>query len=392
MKVIKKMSRVRDSYIYQREPRFFAQFPDEVKRLGEEELVSLGASNTKIVRLGVSFETDLETVYAITYKTRLASRIIAPIVRFRCPTANDLYMKAKKVRWTDFMSEYDTFAVYANVTKNDEIRHSQFASYKLKDAICDRFRDETGGIRPDVNPENPDVWFSLHIFEELASVSLDLSCGSLHRRGYRKESVEAPMQETVAAAIIRMTGWNGEKKLYDPMCGSGTLLSEAVMKYCNIPSAFLKRQFGFEYLPDFDKKKWLEMKTGFNDEIRPLPIGLVSGADIARKAVHAAKTNLEILPGGNRVDLNILDFRKTGSIENSVIVCNPPYGIRLGEEKEMPAFYRNFGEILKERCRGCEAYIYFGEPKYIKDFGIKPEWTAPLKNGGLDGRLARFRL
>jgi putative N6-adenine-specific DNA methylase len=200
------------------------------------------------------------------------------------------------------------------------------------------------------------------------------------------------MQETVAAAIIKMTGWNGEKRLYDPMCGSGTLLSEAVMKYCNIPSAFLKKQFGFEYLPDFDKKKWIEMKDGFNSEIKPLPPGLVSGADIARKSVHAAKTNLGMLPGGENANVNILDFKKTGSIENTLIVCNPPYGIRLGEASEMPAFYRNFGEILKERCRGCEAYIYFGEPKYIKDFGTKPDWTAPLNNGGLKGRLARFIL
>lgn len=392
MNVIKKMSRVKDAYIYQRERRFFAQYPDEIRKLGEEELVSLGAKSTKIVKLGVSFEADLDTLYGIIYRTRLASRILAPLVRFRCRTANDLYEKAKKIRWTDFMSEYDTFAIFANVSKNDEIRHSKFASYKLKDAVCDRFRDETGGIRPDVNPDNPDVWFNLHIYEELASVSMDLGCGSLHKRGYRKETVEAPMQETVAASIIRMSGWDGTKKLYDPMCGSGTLLSEALMKYCNIPSAFLKKQFGFEYLPDFDKNRWFEIKKDLNEAIRPLPHSLIEGADISRKSVHAAKENLAMLPGGDRVNVNILDFRKTGSIENSVIVCNPPYGIRLGEEKDMPQFYKSFGEVLKERCRGCVAYIYFGDPRYIRDMGIRPESITPLKNGGLEGRLVRFRL
>ncbi|WP_156906789.1 THUMP domain-containing class I SAM-dependent RNA methyltransferase [Desulforegula conservatrix] len=392
MNVIKKMSRVKDAYIYQRENRYFAQFPEEVRKLGEEELISLGAKNTKIVGLGVSFEADLDTLYGIVYRTRLSSRILAPLVRFRCPTADDLYEKSKKIRWTDFMSEYDTFAIFANVSKNDEIRHSKFASYKLKDAICDRFRDETGGIRPDVNPDSPDVWFNLHIYEELATVSLDLGCGSLHRRGYRKETVEAPMQETVAAAIIKMSGWDGTKKLYDPMCGSGTLLSEALMKYSDIPSAYLKKQFGFEYLPDFEKNNWYEIKKHYQDAIKPLPFALIEGSDVLRKAVHATKTNLELLPGGDKVKVNILDIRKTGCIENSVIVCNPPYGIRLGEEKDMPAFYKSFGEILKERCRGCEAYIYFGEPKYIRDFGVKGEWSAILKNGGLEGRLVKFRL
>lgn len=392
MQVIKKITRVHDAYIYQRENRFFAQFPEEVKKMGEEELKDLGAKNTKIVKLGVSFEADIDTLYGIVYRTRLSSRILAPLVRFRCKTADELYQKAKRIRWTDFLSEYDTFAVFANVSRNNEIRHSKFASYKLKDAVCDRFRDETGGIRPDVNPENPDVWFNLHIFEELASISLDLGCGSLHRRGYRKESVDAPIQETVAAAIIKMSGWDGSRKLYDPMCGSGTLLSEALMKYANIPSAYLKKQFGFEYLPDFDKNKWIELKKRLQEEIKPVPLGLIEGSDILRKAAHAARINLETLPGGDRVKVNVLDIKKTGCIENSVIVCNPPYGIRLGEESDMPAFYKSFGNILKERCRGCDAYIYFGEPKYIRDFGVKAEWSALLKNGGLDGRLVKFRL
>ncbi len=191
---------------------------------------------------------------------------------------------------------------------------------------------------------------------------------------------------TVSYLAIQREARNGERQ------SDITILSEALMSFCNVPSAYLKKQFGFEYLPDFNKKKWLEIKSQSHDGIKFLPPGLIEGSDILRKAVHATKENLEMLPEGSKVKVNLLDFRKTGYIEKAVIVCNPPYGIRLGEESEMPTFYKTFGSFLREKCQGCEAFIYFGEPKYIKNIEIEPSWSKPLKNGGLDGRLVKFRL
>jgi len=225
-----------------------------------------------------------------------------------------------------------------------------------------------------------------------SGVSLDTSGGSLHRRGYRRESVAAPMQETLAAAIVALTDWRGEKPLYDPMCGSGTLLCEALMRLCRIPAGFLGRNFGFHFLPDFNPSLWARIKKEADGRIRPLVSGQLCGSDIDPLAVKAATTNCRLLPGGKGIQIQPCDFRTLPEQENKIIVCNPPYGIRLGREAELDIFYKSLGDFLKQRCKGSQAYIYYGNREKIKKIGLKPTWKKPLRNGGLDGRVVKYEI
>ena len=377
-------------YEYQKNKLFFAQIADDIKELGSRELSELGAQKINPEYRGIYFNADKKTLYRINYSSRLASRILVPLVSFNCFNTDQLYKKAKQIKWTDFFSRKNTFAVFSNVS-NSKINNSHYASLCLKDGIVDSFRDMSGE-RPDIDTKNPDVWLNLYIRHDKAIISLDTSGGSLHRRGYRKDSVSAPMQETVAAAIIRYTQWDGSVPLYDPMCGSGTLLSEALMHYCRIPSGIFRKHFGFEFLPDYDKSVWTKIKKDLDRQMRELPGGHISGSDISSQAVKAARMNIRKLPHGEKIKLETLDFRKGKGLENGVIIINPPYGIRMGEKQELDLLYKSFGDFLKQKCKGSTAYIYFGERELIKKLGLRATWKKPLKSGGLDGRLVKYEL
>jgi len=318
------------------------------------------------------------------------SRCLAPLISFACPDTDTLYQKARQIGWEDFFARGSTFAVSANVS-DSAITHSKFAALRLKDAVADYFKDSTGR-RPDVSVRNPDIQLNLYIRKNRAAISLDTSGSALHRRGYRKETVAAPMQETVAAAIIRFSQWDGTIPLYDPLCGSGTLLCEALMAYCNIPAGVSRSRFGFVSLPDFDGAVWQRVKKEADAQIRELPEGLIAGSDVSAEAVDAARTNLMELSFGNSVSVERAGFRELPAIEGQVIVANPPYGIRMGGDEDLDVFYKDFGDFLKQQCKGSTAYIYFGERKYIKKIGLKTSWKKPIAAGGLDGRLVKYEM
>ncbi|MDD9302553.1 MAG: class I SAM-dependent RNA methyltransferase [Desulfobacter sp.] len=377
-------------YIYERESRYFAQVAESVKDLAVAELKTLGARDLEPVFRGVWFKADKAGFYKITYQARLVSRILAPLAVFPCEDKDALYKAVKKIRWEEFLTPKKTFAVVANVAES-QINHSNFAGLRVKDAIADYFRDRTNR-RPSVDANNPWIIINIHIHKDRATLSVDASGGPLHKRGYREASVSAPMQETVAAAIIRLSQWDGSKPLYDPMCGSGTLLCEALMHYSRIPAQVFREGFGFERLPDFDAQVWDQVRSDANKNIRPLPQGLIRGSDIAPSSVDAVKTNLMGLHFGGDIPILLSDFKDLDPIENSVIVTNPPYGIRMGKEGEMNQFYKDLGIFLKDGCRGCSAFVYFGDTKYIKKVPLAPSWKRPLKIGGLDGKLVKYDL
>lgn len=377
-------------YLYQQKYRFFAQVSDSLKDAAVQELKYLGAADISPSFRGIYFTVSKDGLYRINYTSRLISRVLAPLVSFDCYNTDTLYKHARQFQWDDFFDEDKTFAVFANVV-DSRITHSKFAALRIKDGIVDYFL-EHAGKRPKVAPIDPDIDINLHIGRNIATISMDISGGALHRRGYREESVSAPIQETAAAGIIRMTGWNGKVPLVDPMCGSGTLLCEALMHYCRIPAGVLREQFGFENLPDFDPGIWEQVKENENGKIREIPQGMISGSDIADGAVKASRTNLMGLHYGRRVEVIKSDFRDLPDLKNRVIVTNPPYGIRMGKDMDMPAFYKALGDFLKQKCTGSTAYIYLGDPAYIGKIGLKPAWKKPLKSGGLDGRLVKFEL
>ncbi|MBW2567977.1 MAG: class I SAM-dependent RNA methyltransferase [Deltaproteobacteria bacterium] len=378
------------AYKYQQDSHYFIQIAEDLKEAGAEELAELGAEDIVLEFRGIHFRADKSTLYRINYLTRLASRCLAPLVSFNCHDADTLYKKAKQIQWEDFFAEGCTFAVSANVS-DSTISHSKYASLRLKDAVADYFRKQTG-TRPDVSVRDPDILLNLYIRHDKAEISLDTSGGALHKRGYREETVLAPMQETIAAAIIRFTEWNGSVPLYDPMCGSGTLLCEALMWYCNIPSGIFRNKFGFEFMPDFNSSIWKQVKKKANTRIRELPQGLIAGSDLSEQAVDAARINIMGLNYGKNVRVKKADFRELPAIEGQVVVANPPYGIRMGGDENLEAFYKDLGDFLKQKCKGSTAYIYFGERRYIKKIGLKASWKKPIKAGGLDGRLVKYEM
>ncbi|MEN8232886.1 MAG: THUMP domain-containing protein [Thermodesulfobacteriota bacterium] len=375
---------------YQKSGRYFAQIAEGLEDLGRKELQELGARDIKPGYRGFYFSAEKASLYRLSYCSRLLSRILAPLILFDCHSAKYLYKTACKIDWASFIDLKDTFAVKANVS-HSKITHSQYASLRLKDAIVDVFRSNTGE-RPNVDTKTPDVLFNLYIQNNKATIYLDTSGVSLHRRGYRLQSIAAPMQEIVAAAIIRLSGWDGSRPLVDPMCGSGTLLCEAMMHYCRIPAGFLRKKFGFESLPDFDAKIWTSVKQAADGRIRDLPLGLISGSDKSGEAVEAARTNSTNFPQGKNISLSVKPFQNIKSLKDYVIVCNPPYGIRMDTDAEIKDFMKQLGDFLKQRCKGGEAYLYFGNRELIKSIGLKPAWKKVLISGGLDGRLVKYSL
>ena len=377
-------------YKYQEFPRFFAQIAGGSEELGAAELTELGATETSAAYRGVYFSADHEALYRINYCSRLATRVLAPLTSFNCHNPDYLYRTAREIDWSDFLDPASTFAVFANLS-NSKIRHSKYAALRVKDAVVDQFREATGR-RPSIDTRDPDLWLNLYIENNHATISLGTSGGSLHRRGYRSGAGDAPLQETVAAAIIRMTGWNGERPLYDPMCGSGTLAAEALMHYCRIPAAYLRDRFGFERLPDFDEALWHRVKAEADGAVRPLPDGLIAGSDVDGEVVERARANLRTLPSGENVALRRADFRELPPLEDVTLVVNPPYGVRMGRAEQAGSLITELGDFLKQKCTGSTAYIYVGKPALLKSVGLRSAWKKPLVNGALEGRLARFDL
>lgn len=377
-------------YKYQNEQRYFAQFAGGIEKLGCEELQELGAKDIKPGYRGAYFCASFETMCKINYQTRLATRILAPLIKFDCHSERYLYNTAIKINWDDFLKPNQTFAIFSSST-HSKLNNSQYVSLKLKDAICDYFKNKYS-MRPSINKINPDVWFNIHINANVAVISYDTSLGSLHRRGYRSSTVKAPMQETLAATIIRLSGYTGQKPMLDPMCGSGTLLAEAWLKSCNIPAGFKRSKFGFMNLPEFDHQKWTEYKNGLRSEFKLIEDGFVKGNDLDAFAVRATNDNLANLPYGEKIEVSKGNYKLLDGLENGFIICNPPYGIRLTPDHKIKRFFKDFGDFLKNKCKGSEAWIYLGNRELIPFIGLKPSRKIPLKNGPLDGRLLKIEL
>jgi len=370
--------------------RYFAVVLDNLEQVAAEELEELGATEINTKYRGVSFFADKETLYKIVYCSKIPTRILAPIITFDCHSTKYLYKTAKSIDWDDFLPIDKTFAIFSSVS-NSLITHSQYASLCLKDAIADYFREKYGE-RPNVKPKTPDVWFNLYINDNKATISLELTGGSLHRRGYRKNSLEAPIMENLAAGIIRISKWDGQTPLYDPFCGSGTILAEALLKFCDIPSCYNRENLGIFYMPTFERKTFNSVKKYSLENIKPLPNNLISGSDIDKRAIQIAKENLKLIPYGEKINLAVTDFSKIKHIENSTIITNPPYGKRLGEKSEVNLLIKSFGDFLKNNCKGSKAFVYFGNRELIKKIGLKTSMKMPLKNGGLDGRLTLYEI
>jgi len=373
---------------YQKNSIFFAQVTGKMEEMGEQELLELGGRNTKKVYRGIYFEADHADLYRINYNSRLLSRILAPLTTFYCDNPNVLLKAATDIKWEEIFTVDKTFAITASVSMS-KIDNSLYAAMRLKDGIADYFTSKFGK-RPNVETTNPDVRINLHIEKNDAIISLDTSGESLHKRGYRLLAGEAPMQETLAAAIIRLSKWDGEKPLLDCMCGSGTILCEALMHYCRIPAQSLRKKFGFFNLPDFDRNIWNEIKKEAENKIRPLKKGIIIGSDKSREAIEVAQNNLSRLPYSDMVELSRKPFSEISGFENGILITNPPYGIRLGKLAEVQDLYKELGDFIKQKCTGTTAFIFTAEPTLRKYIGLKTTKKIPLENGKLEGILMQI--
>jgi putative N6-adenine-specific DNA methylase len=377
------------TYQYQKTQSYFAVVAGSMERHAENELAGMGAQIAGYVPRGVTFKCDKETLYRVLYGSRLIQRVLAPLASFPCPADNKLYQNAREaVDWVSLFPVDTSFGIQSNVSSS-KISHSLYAGQVLKDAVCDSFRDKYGR-RPDFTTKGARVVFNLHIRNDQATVSLDLTGQSMHKRGYRKAAAAAPLQETLAALIIQLSGWDGTRKLLDPMCGSGTLLAEALMIHCGIPAGYLREDSGFQYLPDFDSKLYDKIKREADTGIKPLPEGLISGSDMYPKNVEIARQNLAALPYGDRIRLKISRFQDLERESGRCVITNPPYGVRLENTATINKLYNDLGDFLKQKCPDSESYILCGDKSLVPELRLRAHWKKNLKNADLEVVLAKI--
>lgn len=376
-------------FTYQDKGSYFAIVAGSLERHAAAELGELGADVSRDVPRGLYFCCDQETLYRVLHTSRLVQRVLAPLTSFACPDEKLLYRKARDlIDWAALFPVDTSFGIQANVSSS-KIRHSLYAGQVLKDAICDSFRDKTGQ-RPDFSTRLAPVNFNLHIHADRATISLDLTGVSMHKRGYRKAAGAAPLQETLAAAMVRLSGWDGGRKLLDPMCGSGTILAEALMSFCRIPAAFLRRDSGYQFLPDHHPELMKKVKNEADSEIRPLPDGLLKGSDMNARNIQTAKENLALLPGGDKVELRTSRFQDLERESGRCVISNPPYGVRLEDRSRAEQLYNDLGDFLKQKCPDSESYLLCGDSRLVPQLRLRAHWRKNLKNADLEVVLAKI--
>lgn len=367
----------------------FVSCPTGLEPLLAEELTELGARYLKPGHRGIEVEDDsLELLYRILYGSRLAARLLIPIRYYKCKDRDQLYQGALKVEWKKYLSVNQTFAIDVH-GQHPAFRNTLFAAQVVKDAICDQMREEFGK-RPSVEPYQPDLQIHLYLEEERVFLSLDAAGIPLHKRGYRRKTVPAPLQENLAAAIVRLSGYRGEGLLCDPCCGSGTLLIEAAMVASRTPAGFYRTKWGIERLPNHDEALWQRVRTEMNGERRTLPRGQIIGIDSSPEAIVACRANLEVAGFAKQVELVSGPFQEYEGRQFDLVISNPPLGKRLEIDE---ALYRDLGHFLRRNCaRPSRALILCASRQLAGSLRLPPEKRTPFEAGGLRATLLDIAL
>lgn len=353
------------------------------------ELSGIGASDVEIINRGVKFNGNLEIVYKANYLCRTAVRILQPILVFTMKDQDDLYTKVMEINWPDVFNLNQTFVVEANVFYS-ELTHSQYAALRVKDAIVDQFREKTGK-RPWVGKEESDIHIDVHISHNVCTVSLDSSGDSLHKRGYRTDA-DKPISEVLAAGMVLLTGWKGEKDLYDPMCGSGTIAIEAAMIANNIPAGYYRQKFAFMNWAEFDKELWEKIKCEEDAKISEAEHSIFA-SDRSEKAINIAKRNIKNAGLHKDIELKVSFFDDVlPKNQQGILVFNPPYGKRLEERGKIIDLYKSIGYTLKKNFSGFEAWIISPDTNISKFIGLRPSAMIHLFNGPIETRLIKFEM
>lgn len=359
------------------------------EELLSKELRNLGAGNVTEGVRNVAFEGDTGFMYKANLCLRTAIKIIKPIHSFSVRDENDLYKKIYAMDWTEYLSVNETFAIDTTVN-SEAFTHSLYVSQKTKDAIVDKFRD-TEGKRPDVDIKDPDLRINIHIYNNECNVALDSSGNSLHHRGYRTATNIAPINEVLAAGLLLLSGWDGQCDFLDPMCGSGTMLTEAAMIACNIPANINRKGFAFEKWPDFDAGLYEKIVDASLKKTREFHYK-ITGYDKAPSAVRKALDNIENANLTDYITVEQKDFFKTEKqSEGPLHMCfNPPYGERL--DIEMENFYSAIGDTLKQGYPGTNAWFITSNLQALKFVGLRPSRKIKVFNSHLESRLVKYEM
>jgi putative N6-adenine-specific DNA methylase len=350
------------------------------------ELVQLGANNVQVERRAVSFTGDLRMLYTANMCLRTASRVLVPIASFKAKNTDDIYAQVKALDWSQYMTLKTTFQIDATVY-SDFFRHSQFVTYRVKDAIVDYWM-EKDNARPSVKLEGADLYLNVHIAADRVTLSLDSSGESLHKRGYRVANTQAPINEALAAGMLLLAGWNGQSDFYDPMCGSGTLLIEAALIARNIAPGVYRQGFAFEKWANFDADLWEDV---YNDDSREREFThKIYGSDAGYYAAQAAQKNIH--SAGLQRDIEVRQVRiqelrladTANNTEGALVMINPPYGERLSQDKDVLRLYQDMGTALKHQFSGSTAWVISSNEEALKCIGLRPAKRIHLVNGDLE--------
>ena len=353
-----------------------------------KELLQLGAQNIKTLRRAVKFKGDLGFMYKANLSLRTAVRIIKPIKNFKVRNEDQLYRELRNIDWEQYMTIDDKFAVDSFVN-SPHFKHSLYVALKTKDAIVDQFRDKCG-MRPDVDLDHPNLRINVHITDETCTLSIDSSGKSLHKRGYRLETNEAPISEALAAGLILLSGWDKKSHFVDGMCGSGTFLVEAAMIGANIPANINREHFAFQDWPDYDEVLWKLIRSSQLKRAQDC-YGRVIGYDLNPDTVASAKLNIANSGLEDYIEIHCENFFETKKPEGPThLVFNPPYGVRI--QGDIPEMYKSIGDTLKKNYSGAEAWFLTSYMDGLKHVGLRASRKIEIYQAKLECRFVKYEM
>jgi putative N6-adenine-specific DNA methylase len=370
---------------------YFATTARGLEEIAAGELQTLGARDVRPVFTGVHFTGDTELLYRVNLWSRILFRVLVPIAEVPCRDAAQLHREARRIDWGEYITPDRTFAVHCTGT-NAKLNHTHYTALTIKNAITDRQQDEEGE-RSSVDTENPDININAHIEGDRCLLSLDSSGSSLHRRGYHVAMGIAPLKESLAAALIELSGWTDEIPLLDPFCGSGTIAIEATLKALDIAPGLSRAEFGFQKWRDFQPDIWEKLLQEARKRQKPSLNSSIYASDADGEILQQAVDNACFCRVEDCIVFSQEEIDRLESpADSGIIVCNPPYGKRIGNAAELGAVYKTFGDVLKHRFKGWTAYILSGNKELTKQIGLRSSRRVPLFNGSLPCTLLKYEL
>lgn len=371
--------------------QYFATVARGLEPLMVEELEKLGAKSVEPGFCGAAFKGDRTLLYRVNLWARLPFRILLRLDEFDCEDSNDLFKGIQRTDWSQYLRPSNTLAVTAT-GKTDELNHTHFNALQAKNAIVHQ-QTQTFGERSDVDTHTPDLRVNVHLHQGRATVSIDSSGDSLHRRGYRPAVGAAPLKESLASALIQMSGWQPDQPFFDPLCGSGTLPLEAGMRSLKIAPGLFRDRFGFETWLDYDDTLWENLLNEAESQQKADLAAFIGGSDrdpnvLIQAHSNAQKCGLEHLLSFRQKELADVE----APTDSGILICNPPYGERLGADDDLGAFYKLLGNVLKQRFKGWTAYVLSGNKALSGNIGLKSASRTPVYNGALLCQLMKYEL